>query len=33
MGYRFALFFYSTKTAGGRVDFDYYRIGQSGNSL
>jgi beta-xylosidase len=28
MGYRFALFFYSTKTAGGRVDFDYYRIGQ-----
>ncbi len=33
MGYRFALFFYSTQTAGGRVDFDYYRIGQSGNSL
>jgi beta-xylosidase len=33
MGYRFALFYYSTKTAGGRVDFDYYRIGQSGNSL
>jgi beta-xylosidase len=32
MGYRFALFFYSTKTAGGRVDFDYYRIGQSGDS-
>ncbi|MFL6628019.1 MAG: glycoside hydrolase 43 family protein [Burkholderiaceae bacterium] len=28
MGYRYALFFYSTKTAGGRVDFDYYRIGQ-----
>jgi beta-xylosidase len=28
MGYRFALFFYSTKIAGGRVDFDYYRIGQ-----
>jgi beta-xylosidase len=27
-GYRFALFYYSTKTAGGRVDFDYYRIGQ-----
>ena len=26
MGYRFGLFFYSTKTAGGRVDFDYYRI-------
>ena len=25
MGYRFALFYYSTKTAGGRVDFDYYR--------
>ncbi len=33
MGYRFALFYYSTKTAGGRVDFDYYRIGPSGNSL
>jgi beta-xylosidase len=32
MGYRFALFFYSTKTAGGRVDFDYYRIGQGGDS-
>jgi len=31
MGYRFALFFYSTKTAGGRVDFDYYRIGQGTN--
>jgi beta-xylosidase len=29
MGYRFALFFYSTRTAGGRVDFDYYRIGQA----
>jgi beta-xylosidase len=28
MGYRFGLFFYSTKTAGGRVDFDYYRVGQ-----
>jgi len=32
MGYRFALFFYSTKTAGGRVDFDYYRIGPGGDS-
>jgi beta-xylosidase len=32
MGYRYALFFYSTKTAGGRVDFDYYRIGQSGGA-
>ena len=32
MGYRFALFFYSTKSAGGRVDFDYYRIGSSGSS-
>ena len=29
MGYRFALFYYSTKTAGGRVDFDYYRIGKA----
>jgi beta-xylosidase len=28
MGYRYALFYYSTKTAGGRVDFDYFRIGQ-----
>ena len=26
-GYRFALFYYSTQTAGGRVDFDYFRIG------
>ncbi|MDR7295120.1 beta-xylosidase [Pelomonas aquatica] len=32
MGYRYGLFFYSTKTAGGRVDFDYYRIGPSGGS-
>jgi hypothetical protein len=32
MGYCFGLFFYSTKSAGGRVDFDYYRIGQSGGS-
>ena len=28
MGYRFGLFYYSTKTAGGRVDFDYYRVSQ-----
>lgn len=26
MGYRFALFNYSTKTAGGFVDFDFFRI-------
>jgi len=26
MGYRFGLFNYSTKTPGGFVDFDYYRI-------
>lgn len=26
MGYRFGLFNYATKTAGGFVDFDYYRI-------
>ncbi|WP_426338199.1 family 43 glycosylhydrolase [Pseudoduganella sp. S-14] len=32
MGYRYALFFYSTKSAGGRVDFDNYRTGQSGGS-
>ncbi|MFG6432904.1 glycoside hydrolase 43 family protein [Roseateles sp. LYH14W] len=31
MGYRFGLFFYSTKTAGGRVDFDYYRIEPGGS--
>ncbi len=30
MGYRFGLFYYSTKTAGGRVDFDYYRIEPGG---
>jgi beta-xylosidase len=27
MGYRYGLFYYSTKTVGGRVDFDYYRVG------
>jgi beta-xylosidase len=32
MGYRYALFFYSTRTAGGRVDFDYFRIGPGGGS-
>lgn len=32
MGYRYGLFFYSTKTAGGRVDFDYYRVGPTGDS-
>jgi len=26
VGYRFALFNYSTKVAGGSVDFDYFRI-------
>lgn len=26
MGYRFALFHYATKTAGGFVDFDYFRV-------
>jgi beta-xylosidase len=26
VGYRFALFNYSTKTAGGFVDFDYFRV-------
>ncbi len=25
MGYRFALFHFATKTAGGFVDFDYFR--------
>jgi beta-xylosidase len=33
MGYRFGLFNYATEKPGGYVDFDYYRIGQSGNSL
>jgi beta-xylosidase len=32
MGYRYGLFYYSTKTAGGRVDFDYYRIESGGGS-
>jgi beta-xylosidase len=32
MGYRYGLFYYSTKTAGGRVDFDYYRIEPGGGS-
>jgi beta-xylosidase len=27
MGYRFALFNYAAKTAGGFVDFDYFRVG------
>lgn len=27
MGYRFGLFNYATQTAGGYVDFDYFRIG------
>jgi beta-xylosidase len=27
MGYRFALFHYATKLAGGSVDFDYFRVG------
>nr|WP_242954184.1 dockerin type I domain-containing protein [Clostridium puniceum] len=26
IGYRFALFNYATKAAGGFVDFDYFRI-------
>ncbi len=28
MGYRFALFNYATKTKGGHVDFDYFRIAE-----
>lgn len=31
MGYRFALFNYATKTPGGFVDFDYFRIGHTRN--
>lgn len=26
VGYRFSLFNYSTKAAGGLVDFDYFRM-------
>jgi hypothetical protein len=26
MGYRFGLFNFATKTAGGCVDFDYFRV-------
>jgi hypothetical protein len=26
MGYRFTLFNYATKTSGGFVDFDYYKV-------
>jgi hypothetical protein len=26
MGYRFALFNFATKTAGGHVDFDYFHV-------
>ncbi len=33
MGYRFGLFNDATENPGGHVDFDYYRIGQSGNAL
>jgi len=29
MGYRFALFNYATKTAGGFVDFDHFRLGDT----
>jgi len=29
MGYRFALFNYATKAAGGSVDFDYFRVGDT----
>lgn len=29
MGYRFGLFSYATKTEGGHVDFDYFRIGHA----
>jgi beta-xylosidase len=28
MGYRFGLFNYATKEAGGYVDFDWFRIGR-----
>jgi hypothetical protein len=28
MGYRFGLFNFATKTAGGYADFDYFRVGE-----
>jgi beta-xylosidase len=28
MGYRFGLFNYATKTEGGHVDFDYFRVSE-----
>ncbi len=28
IGYRFALFHYATKTAGGSVDFDFFRLSE-----
>ncbi|MCT8139953.1 glycosyl hydrolase 43 family protein [Anaerobacillus sp. CMMVII] len=31
MGYRFALFSYATKTTGGFVDFDYFRVELNGS--
>ncbi len=33
MGYRFALFNFATKAAGGSVDFDYFRITPGSNGL
>lgn len=33
MGYRFGLFNYATQTAGGHVDFDYYRVAATAAEL
>ncbi|WP_180270824.1 family 43 glycosylhydrolase [Sporanaerobium hydrogeniformans] len=33
MGYRFALFNYATKTTGGYVDFDYFRIEEQASGI
>ncbi|MBO9699091.1 MAG: family 43 glycosylhydrolase, partial [Sporocytophaga sp.] len=33
MGYRFGLFSYATKSAGGYADFDFYRVGASVNNI
>lgn len=33
MGYRFGLFNYSTKAAGGHADFDYFRIGDTSSGI
>ncbi len=33
MGYRFGLFYYATRTPGGHVDFDHYRVAPDASAL